>query len=664
MKKISIGIIVFTSVFSHFSGAQAPEIPVVKGQPLYIEYQAPTDQEAMSILVTEKQSAKQAVVTLFPQPGQPRTWYSFLVIRLGEEIEGSQVLEFRTRDGKPLFAHTYQSPSVKKGLAVSLFATEEALESFAQEFDAKIREKELSALPKAPEADKGKTLTPEQQQKMQEQTRFSLEATAAMKRQQSREEQEKLSADEREKRVRAAANLVKAALARYDKRDYKGAEKRFARAIQLDPDNNNYYFQYAVCLHKNNKYNRSLTMLSMAEGGDYNQVEYDYYLALNHMKLKEYEKAEEEFLNLKEENDPKISPVAAFFAGSIQFQFTKYKEAKANFEYTLDNSQDPGIDKEAEKMIEEIDRIESFIASSKEIFRYTFALGPIYDGNVLNVATQNTTTDVEAYRLSYSGTFLLKYLKTMSTELGVQLLLSDMYSLDKNFKSEATLQDADPQVGNLSLPSRHDFQMLKRAWSWSLSPSYQTLTMSAGSDKRRNILTTTAVATDLTTAVTGSWIAAANVEYALDKSHLEVTAEEANSTASRLTVGTTQTKLLGLDGKKTLSLNLAHTANAAQGWDNTYAKNVVSLTYGYPFFWTSYGSFKLEYSASDYPLATVERKDSATSAVISSSKDISKAWNMMTSLQYDMNASSIETNRYNKFVFTLIFTYTGSIQKD
>src|SRR6218665_2265265 len=100
-----------------------------------------------------------------------------------------------------------------------------------------------------------------------------------------------LDAAERSARKNRAQKLADEAMALYKAEKFADAEKKFAEATQLDPDNQAYYFQYAVTLFKQEKYERSLVLLDLARGSGVKESERAYFVGLNHLKMKEYNAA-------------------------------------------------------------------------------------------------------------------------------------------------------------------------------------------------------------------------------------------------------------------------------------------------------------------------------------------------------------------------------------
>ena len=162
-------------------------------------------------------------------------------------------------------------------------------------------------------------------------------------------------------------NNLKSAQQLISQEKYADAEKLFAQAVELDPTNSTFYYQYAVTLYKLENYNKSVVILRLAQGGEVNEVEKRYYVGMNLLKLREFEGAVTEFDAVQAANNESLSPSAAFFKGVIRFQKEQYDTAKKDFEYVLDNSKDPRLDQQAETYIEQIANVMAFEKEKKKL---------------------------------------------------------------------------------------------------------------------------------------------------------------------------------------------------------------------------------------------------------------------------------------------------------
>lgn len=498
--------------------------------------------------------------------------------------------------------------------------------------------------------------------KTQEEERMSMEAQEALRKEALLKQQQEMSEQEQARRRDRAQLLIQQASQLYAKGHFDQASQLFAEGVELDPSNSLAYYQYGVSLFKTGQYNRSLAVLGMAENGPQSAAEHNYYVALNHLKLQDQEKALDKFKYVRDENDPLLSATASFLAGNLEYQKQNYTDAKKSFEYTIDNSKDPEMDRQAEELIEEINRIETFNNSAKEKLSFALNVGASYDGNVVNISKQNLTTDVEAYRLSYGGSLTYKVYQTFKSDLSAILSASDMYSVDKSMKANSTLQSADPLVYSLSLPFRTQLASKSRSYLLNVTPTISSLTMNIEEDKRIPILQSATLATDVSFPINAQWTSTYKIEVNQDISFLDA-AEEDDQSGLRTTLGMTQTRLLDPKATRTVACDLSYALNQAKGLNNTYGKTVFALSYSFPGFAKTQASVRGDLTSQKYTENTNARTDTTYSFGYSASKELRKSLSLSFGIQFIGNTSNVESYRYDKFLATSMLTYTGSLIK-
>jgi len=226
------------------------------------------------------------------------------------------------------------------------------------------------------------------------------------------------------------------------------------------------------------------------------------------------------------------------------------------------------------------------------------------------------------------------------------------------------LQAADPMELAFSLPYKMQFEAARKNYNLDITPGYKNLIMNPDATTRRNILTTTSLGTNLSTAMTGTWLTSYKFEYASDASLLSPASTDDNSSATKYTLGTTQTVLLDPKGSESIAGDLVFLQNQAVGKNNRYLKTELGLTYAFPFIKESAGSFKFNYASQNYSEAATARVDNILTLTLSSTKDLTKSLNMNLSFQYTNSASDLDVSKYNKFMISSLFTYSGSVLKD
>lgn len=624
---------------------------------------------SQTVRVRDVDSNKIAQITLSPNKANAKIWSGFFVISFFKGDTASRTLEFYGLGKNPYYTYISSGDTTQK---IHLFDNTDAMSSFISR-DVEAKSKEAAKVAAAAPADKKKAEVYSQEKvaqlqkqvreqvRVQEQVQVSLEEQQAKKRMELLEQQQKLSQAEKKKKQDQAAALVKKADAEYTKQNYTAAEKIYSEAIELDPENETYFYRYGVSLYKTENYNKSLATLNMAEVDEDKLLERDYYLALNQLKLKDYDKALKGLGEIRDENDPNLSPTASFFAGTIEYQQQKFPEARKSMEYTLDNSKDPQMDKAAEEMLEQIDRMENFLASKKERFRFTFFMGPVYDQNILNVASNNVATDVQAIRANYGATALGYIYKGLNSDLAAQLAVSDYYSMNTSFQPDAALQTADPLELAVTLPYHLEIPTKARSYNLEVVPSYRSIYMSPTGGTRAEILHSTGITTTVASPVQRDLYLSGKLEYSMDTSLTTAATEDDDQNATKYGLTVTPTKLLDMKGERSISTDISYIMNQAKGKNLRYQRMGLGVSYSYPTFWKSTGTLRGDYANQSYSEAATARTDSTIALTYSLNKDLTKSWNMATTAQYTLANSEVELYKYNKLMLSALFTYTTSI---
>ncbi len=642
------------------NSAYALDARISQTQSLEIELQdSEGGADARPLRVRDSESGKMAQVMLNRRGGAAGPWTGFFIIQFFIGDNRPRVLEFSAPGKPPYYAYAIPGETVQR---IVLFKSADDLAKFVAANEKKQVVKPVAAAQvMSPQNIRKLEKHDREQKRIQEKTQLMLEEEQAKQRAAMLEQQAAMTAAEKKRKKDEATALVKEADKFYAQKNYVEAEKKYAAAVDLDPESDSYYYRYGVTLYKVGNYNKSLATLSMADVPMEMSLEKDYYVALNHLKLKDYDKARKKLIEIRSENDPALSPTASFFAGNIEMQQQKFPEARTSMEYVLDNSQDPQMDRAAEDLLAQIDKMQSFYESKKEKYRFTGFIGAIYDGNVLNVAENNVSTDVKAYRLNFGASALAIWNRTPTSDFGTQIGVSDYYSTDTSFKDNATLQTADPLQFDLSLPFHKEFEYAKRSLNWELVPTYKSIFMSPTGGTRKEAISSLGVNTTLSAPIQSDVLMAGRLDVSHERSLLATSVGDDDQTALRYGFTLLPTWILDLKGEKSLTLDASYLINQAEGRNYRYKRAALGLTYAFPAWWKFNGSLRGEYSSQNYDEATSPRIDTNPIVTAAFNKDLKRNVNLLLSLQYNVGDSDEDSYDYNKFVVTSLFTFTHSI---
>ncbi|PWU19513.1 MAG: hypothetical protein C5B49_05695 [Bdellovibrio sp.] len=469
-----------------------------------------------------------------------------------------------------------------------------------------------------------------------------------------------LDAVEKAKRIAQAKSLATEAMKLYEQEKFSEAEENFQKASELDPENQNYNFQYGVTLYRNEKYNPSLVMLKMVKE-DVDPTEKHFFMGLDYLKLKDFDSAYREFLDVKSKNDKKLSAAAAFYAGVIDYQKEHYDSAKGLFEFVLDSSSDPKIDQQAEAYIEQVANIQKFQEMQKKKFIVSANLGINYDSNILAMNLANAPSDHAGFRGVYGGSVEYRAVYTPKNEFSGLISISDFYSTDNSFKADPTLQNLDPLVIDIKMPYRWKGQAFGKPYMLGLTPYFEDIHMNAdGVGSRESILNSTALAFDQTFVVSDSWFSMVTLEARHDVSLTTPPSDADNLTANKFTLYTTQT--LFLDSKKSsgCGIEAGFINNQAIGDNQSYNQVTVAGSYFSPVGTNKLWTNRLGVLNSNYPKHLTGRADNNISFSTGLRSPLTEVLSLNLGANFAHNQSSISNYTYDRWSLTTSLAWLQS----
>jgi tetratricopeptide (TPR) repeat protein len=474
------------------------------------------------------------------------------------------------------------------------------------------------------------------------------------KQEQALKEQAEMAEAEKKARREKAAQLANEGMVLYQKEDFKNAAANFREATELDPSNNSFYFQYGVCHYRMDNFDKSIAMLNLSQPTGSTAIEKDFFLGLNFMKLKEFNEAAKSFEKVKNTNDKLLGAPAAFYLGVLQYQNEDYENAKSSFEYVLDESSDPEMDKQAETYIEQIANILAFKKEQQRRFILTLNGGLSYDSNILAIAKSqlNQQTELAGYRWSYGLSLESRLIYEIERELSATLTLSDLYSTNKNFSAEKSFQDTDPLSASIYFPFKYKGKAFEKGYQMTLSPGYETTMMNAdASGSRETILNATVLKNDHTFVMDETWFATYSIEFRQDVSKIDSSAgTDDDLSASKWTLGTTQTFFQNQKKTEAWIGELSYANTTAKGDNNTNSKIEFAATYMAPLASDMVWTARLGHFYADYNKHTTGRKDSASTLSLALKKPWSEQLSSSLSLTYTNNGSTRDASDYSKYL--------------
>ncbi|MCE3009000.1 MAG: hypothetical protein LW875_00090 [Proteobacteria bacterium] len=492
----------------------------------------------------------------------------------------------------------------------------------------------------------------------QEKERARLAEQEVQRRAQLKAAEEKLAAEEIKKRKVAAQKLAEEGLKHYSSGNFQEAEAKFNQAVELDPSEQSFYYQYGVTLYRNEKFSKSLVVLrSLPPKGSFDPNEKEYFMGLNYLKLKEFSNAREQFARVQAKDVPQLSPSSAFFVGVIDFQTESFESAKSQFEYVLDKSTDAQLDRQAEAYLDQIANIMAFNEERKKKWIISFYGGLTFDSNIQQISNSQidsgSSTGLEGFRWSYGTSVEYRPLYNEKNEFSLVASASDIYSTDTSFQAKGEFQNLDPLTVALTAPFKWKGQSFSKPSQTVLTPGYETIMMNLdGTGSRETIVNTLFAKIDQTLVVKDELWSNYSFEVRSDESQTSSTGDD-DQTAMRYTVATTQTFFQDDKKEKAWIADSAVTMNQAKGRNQEYNKIELGAAYLSPRRWETNLRARIGYFISDYGNHSTGRKDNQLSLSGLIQKKVNESVSGTLSLSYIDNGSTLSSSDYDKYTIGL-----------
>lgn len=549
----------------------------------------------------------------------------------------------------------------------------EAFENFARFMRIQSEKRELEEVmaraQEAAELEKTRQLEIERL-KAVEQMKLAQEQAEKIKREEALRKQKELDQRTRQLRKQQAAEFSRKAMEAYQKREFKLAEELFGKSVDLDPENNQIYFQYGVSAYQNGNDLKAIALLKIADYGDFSRYERDYYKGLAYFRLKDLDPAESAFASVLSLNDQKLAPSAAFFLGVVRFQREKYTEAKDAFEFVLDQSTDPALDRQADSYIEQIANILSFQEKQKKPWTLSFNAGLLSDSNILSAAT-NTATEQSGYRLSIGAGVDYRFRYKEKSEASIRWSLSDLNSVwNSRFQYNDSFQRYDPLVTSLTNPWKWRRQWGQTPVQIGLTPGFDTIHMDVDGlsnedfltrfyslRRRELILSSVFLKNDYSFVLRPQWLSTPSIEIRSDTSMIEASEEE-DQKALKTTLNWNNAWFLDEKLSRGHLVDLGASVNSALGNNQKYQRWDMSYSFITGILKDSGLSARLNYASVKYPNHSSSRSDSQINASLGLRTPLGKKWVWVNSLGHSINSSNLDSFQYSRTTLQSSFEWS------
>ncbi len=496
--------------------------------------------------------------------------------------------------------------------------------------------------------------------------RARLEQIEALKASENVKKFELMNAKQKKAKRDLAADQAKNALADYQNSKNDDALKKFENAVEADPENNSYYFQYGISLYKAEQFNRSLVMLDLAQDSDHMQqsaidmAEVNYYIGLNNYRLKLYRDAIAAFEKVVASKNALLAGSAQFYIAVSIFEQLDYKKALEKFQLVLDNSKDPKLDARAEQYIEQILRVQQFEAERARKWYLAATIGLINDSNVIfasDTSIQNTPSNAAGERLLTLGSLRYRPIYEADHEFATQLDITNIYTSDSSMKYSQTLRNTDPFLVDLTFPYTIKGVFLEKGFKLDIVPGYESLSMSVDSNSEKVILTSYMLKGLSTIIMNENWFANCNFELRQDIASLNASVGDDDESAINIKLSDANLFFLNKEKSKIFSLDAGFTHNSAVGKNFVFDRFDLGTGYITKSFWDTMFNSKLSYYLLNYSANSSARLDNSYTLAAGFSKKLNEALTAGFNGSYNINSSNIDAYAYKKYTFLLTLSY-------
>lgn len=487
--------------------------------------------------------------------------------------------------------------------------------------------------------------------------RLRLEQLEAKRLEVLKAQQAALSLAAKAEQKKRANRIGEEALALYRDGDFAGARKKFDEALSLDPDNRAFYFQFGVTLYKTGDTNRALVLLDLADGPTVNQTERYYFMALSYMKLEDNAKALGALDKVIATNDKVLAPSSQFYKGVIFFNQASWEPAQRSFQAVLDSSSDAKLDERAENYIERILLERRLETERNQKWTISATVGEMYDSNILLISNSlrdsGTATDEAGWRSLLAGSLRYRPVYKETYEVAVQGDLLTMFTVNESFQTTDDLRNLDPTIATLTVPYTHKGTLFDKGYRLEITPGYESTYMSIENNETKSIINSMILGVSNLLVMNDHWYSTLLLGIRSDKSNLDAAVGDDDSSALRLTLGTSNMLISKRYKDHITTIDGGLTLNSAEGKNANYNRLDLGVGYLMPWKWDTTVNSRLAYFYLDYPDAALLRTDHSFTLSAGLTRKLNEIWSTGVIGSYNINDSNQEANTYNKFTALL-----------
>ncbi len=462
-----------------------------------------------------------------------------------------------------------------------------------------------------------------------------------------------LSASEQSDRRMQSQKLRQEALQMIQNKQYSEAIKKAKQASDLAPYDKDAYFTFGITLFYTKRHNRAIVTFRILRRDAYRVDEAKYYEAMCHYRQAEFINAVKLFSEVKIGKDKALGGSAAFYLGLINFQKENYNQAKADFEFVLDYSDDADMDMQAENYIESIVRLQQFDRAMEKPYTLSITTGLSEDSNILLVSdgsTANATAEGDGgLRLLLNSSIERKHIHRPKEQLKYKATATYQYSMDDVFAR------ADATVLDFNASYMRPTKMFNGKYTSTFIPGFNLTYMDLeDTGTRENILNSFYIKNTNQKVKDANHVKGFDVEYYFNDSKIDVSSDDDDSTSHRLDARWKNIVFLDRAKGKLLNWDLGLSTNQAEGKNFSYNRAQGNITFtrkltSLDSMWsTKLRVFHAIYASDD------DRKDTQFALTTNLIHQLNEDFTIIGNAGYTDNSSSVDARSYDKYTIGIL----------
>jgi hypothetical protein len=287
--------------------------------------------------------------------------------------------------------------------------------------------------------------------------------------------------------------------------------------------------------------------------------------------------------------------------------------------------------------------------------------GLVYDSNIsirpdTNDISSGTASNDGGGRWVFGGEAEYLFVQKDQSDFSAKLAIANTQSFSTDFA------EGDPLTVTSTLPYNKFGVLRDKPFHFRFTPGHEAIYLDYDrSGRQTNILSSFTANVDLSLTMSNNWLSGYALEIRLDE-YLIAGTDETDNDSDALKSTLKKSEIYFLDESKTRNVTgyLGYTMNAAEGDEKYFTRFELGATYNTSLsvFKNSYLSTGITLYSQDYGKSSDNETDRYVSYLLGFNKMQSKQWRWGVNASTAQNASTDDTNDYDKYVIATNISYS------